>query len=133
MYVKRATWLENGPRPRSRGMGDCLITAQSEGLCPDGTPYLGTLDNGGAAPGANPNSVTVTACSPDMCFGWPFPWVGTRNALPPGGAPMGWADSKSPASCYCQPIITVPSPWGAIVTGGLALLLGIKVVRGVMG
>lgn len=31
-------------------MGDCLIAAQSEGICPDGSDYLGTLDSGGAAP-----------------------------------------------------------------------------------
>lgn len=31
------------------GLGDCLIAAQSEGVCPDGSDYLGTLDSGGAA------------------------------------------------------------------------------------
>ena len=30
-------------------MGDCLIAAQSMGICPDGSDYLGTLDSGGAA------------------------------------------------------------------------------------
>lgn len=31
------------------GLGDCLIADQSMGVCPDGSPYLGTLDSGGAA------------------------------------------------------------------------------------
>jgi len=31
-----------------RGLGDCLIGQQSQGLCPDGSDYLGTLDSGGA-------------------------------------------------------------------------------------
>ncbi len=34
---------------RVGGIGDCLIAAQVEGVCPDGSDYLGTLDNGGAA------------------------------------------------------------------------------------
>ena len=33
----------------SVGLGDCLIADQSMGVCPDGSPYLGTLDSGGAA------------------------------------------------------------------------------------
>lgn len=34
---------------RIGAVGDCLIADQSMGLCPDGSPYFGTLDSGGAA------------------------------------------------------------------------------------
>lgn len=65
-----------------RGLGDCLISAQSEGMCPDGSEYMGTLDSGGAASGGG---------------GLSFPWfTGT-----PGPAPTA-APSSSGSSDWAK-------------------------------
>jgi hypothetical protein len=56
--MPRFTGLHGYTRPGSkmtrRGVGDCLIASQTEGICPDGSPYMGTLDSGGAAPTPKP-------------------------------------------------------------------------------
>lgn len=122
MYVRRATWLENGPR-KPRGLGD---------VCPSGF----SLDPSGAVcvPDSSLLTSTATGCAPNMCFGFPFPWVGSRSKIPAGFAvPGSWQDSAAPDVCYCKPVVDVPAPWGTVITVGLLGLLGLKVVRGVMG
>lgn len=74
------------------GLGDCLIGAQSEGVCPDGSPYLGTLDSGGAAAtpascpsGYVPDPSGAYACTPAIFSGAPAP-APTSTPTPASGA-----------------------------------------------
>lgn len=99
-----------------RGLGDCLIAAQSEGYCPDGSEYMGTLDSGGAAPSGG--------------GGFSFPWFTSKPApAAPAAAPSSgssdWAKlaaSVLPASftvlqeAIAQPGQVVKTPT-TLVTG----------------
>ena len=52
-----------------RGLGDCLnAQVDAGGMCPDGTPYTGMLDMGGAAPATTSTPTVVPAG--DTSFNW---------------------------------------------------------------
>jgi hypothetical protein len=113
---------------RIGGIGDCLIADQVEGLCPDGSPYLGTLDSGGTAVeipclyGGGP-----LAPGQSYCAGAPTPtptptptpvapYVGLPLSIPPVIAPKGV--TTVPGVGLSVP---VTCPAGFVASGGICV------------
>lgn len=136
------------------GMGDCLIAAQSEGICPDGSDYLGTLDSGGAAPDTStiPNyaqeAVNYGLSTPTPVT--PAPYTSLPLNLPTLFPPKGTVASptglQTAVTCpagyvaiggVCSPITQAPSPSTIIsgipnwaIYGGAGLLVLIMMSAG---
>jgi hypothetical protein len=98
-------------RLKRRGLGDCLSAAQSEGICPDGSSYLGTLDSGGAASGGGTLS---------------FPWFtgsapSTPAPTPPSSNQSFWASIIPASFTTLQEAINQP---GQVVKTPTTLIAG---------
>ncbi len=95
--------------PNSRGMGDTCgagsVLAPASGVC---------------VPAPDATDVSVSACSPDLCFSWAAPWIGRRSDL-------GMIAGKD---CKCVPLVDLPKPWGLVVTGVIGALLAFKLAGG---
>lgn len=101
---------------RVGAVGDCLISAQSEGVCPDGSDYLGTLDNGGAAIDYStlPNyAAEATAAG-----------VGVQSPPLAGSIPTTGARMLLPAGVTANPgglATNIQCPAGYTATGGVCV------------
>lgn len=96
-----------------RGLGDCLNAMQSEGVCPDGSPYLGTLDSGGAAPVLLPPPPT-----PPVVLQYP---IGTSTAAAPSPLSSLFASVLPASFTTLQEAIAQP---GQVVKTPTALITG---------
>jgi hypothetical protein len=77
----------------------------------------------------------VFACSPDICLSPSFPWFGRRSEAPQlfsFAGPLS-GDTQPALACECKPVFDVPAPWGAVISAGIAGLVGFKLLRAVMG
>jgi hypothetical protein len=119
MYRMQPTWIEYGPmdgaikglcggsprqfrRGRMRGVGDTCVVGSTDPTTGDTVAYC---------PPAPPAASPVVA-SGSTCFTAEFPWVGSSV----GGV--------------CTPVFSVPSPWGLVITAGLAGLFALKLFGG---
>ena len=113
---------------RIGGIGDCLIADQSMGVCPDGSPYLGTLDSGGAATeqpclyGSGPLAPGQVYCAAPM----PTPDTSTPTSTPsftdlPLSIPSALLPSGVKPSPTGLPIPGMQCPTGYVQSGGVCV------------
>lgn len=111
MYVRKQTWLESGPRRGGLGLG------QPGCVCVTSPCHCAPAETWAPIPPANGEWFKDLKIE-GVCLTPLFPWFGRRVSVPDAS--------------ICQPVFTVPDPWGMVATVAIGGLVAFKVLRGIL-